>query len=394
MFTKKLYPVKPGAVVIEGHVQGLSNTRSLGELGVPVIVVDKNDCIARYSKYCWKFYRCPEYYQNSFAEFLISLAQKEDIKNWVLFPSNDHAVYKISKNKCRLEQYYNVITPELNIIRNIYDKAKLLELARKCIVPIPETKCFHSKDEMNNENIFFPVITKGRFGLSFYRAIGRKALLSHNRKELMAHLNYINKKYNVKYSITQELIPFNGSNNILSFAAFCVDGKIKTYWMGEKLREHPLRFGTATFAKSVYVEECYKLSIHLIKALNYTGVCEVEYMRDPRDGEYKLIEINPRTWLWVGLAKACGVDFAKIVYEYINGKKIVYSKNYETGVYWINPLSDTAYAFKGFLSGKLSLLEYLRSISNKKMVNALFNQDDWKPGFSYLFNITKYLKNR
>ena len=31
---------KKGAVIIEGHVQGLSNTRSLGEAGIPVIVAN------------------------------------------------------------------------------------------------------------------------------------------------------------------------------------------------------------------------------------------------------------------------------------------------------------------------------------------------------------------
>ena len=40
-----------GVIVIEGHVQGLSNTRSLGEKGIPVYVVDKDNCIARYSRY-------------------------------------------------------------------------------------------------------------------------------------------------------------------------------------------------------------------------------------------------------------------------------------------------------------------------------------------------------
>ena len=41
-----------GAIVIEGHVQGLSNTRSLGELGIPVYVLDVSHCLAQYSKYC------------------------------------------------------------------------------------------------------------------------------------------------------------------------------------------------------------------------------------------------------------------------------------------------------------------------------------------------------
>ena len=51
-----------GAIVIEGHVQGLAITRSLGENNINVIVIDKNNtCIAKYSKYCNAFFKCPDY---------------------------------------------------------------------------------------------------------------------------------------------------------------------------------------------------------------------------------------------------------------------------------------------------------------------------------------------
>jgi D-aspartate ligase len=79
-----------GAIIIEGHVQGLSNTRSLGEAGIPVFVVDKVNCLARYSRYCRKFFRCPDFIEDAFADFLIDLAEKENLKDWVLIPSNDH----------------------------------------------------------------------------------------------------------------------------------------------------------------------------------------------------------------------------------------------------------------------------------------------------------------
>ncbi|MBN1183890.1 MAG: hypothetical protein JXB49_16475, partial [Bacteroidales bacterium] len=83
----------PGAIIIEGHVQGLSNARSLGEAGIPVYVVDKSDCVARYSKFCMKFFRSPDFQAEEFADFLIELGEQENLKGWLLLPSNDHAVY-------------------------------------------------------------------------------------------------------------------------------------------------------------------------------------------------------------------------------------------------------------------------------------------------------------
>ncbi|MDY0143780.1 MAG: hypothetical protein RBR97_17985, partial [Bacteroidales bacterium] len=200
---------KPGAIIIEGHVQGLSNTRSLGEAGIPVFVVDKTNCIARYSKYCAKFFRCPDFGTDEFATFMIELAQKENIRGWVLIPSNDHAVYTISKHKQQLEKYYKVITPSLDIIESIYDKSKLLHIAQRCGVAIPQTQYFTSANDSIG-NITFPVLTKGRFGLSFYQTLGKKAFLASNKTELQSQFELIRSKYDISKTFTQELIPFDG----------------------------------------------------------------------------------------------------------------------------------------------------------------------------------------
>jgi predicted ATP-grasp superfamily ATP-dependent carboligase len=385
---------KPGAIIIEGHVQGLSNTRSLGEVGIPVYVVDKTDCIARHSKYCKKFFRSPNFIKDDFADFLVDLAANENIQDWVLIPSNDHSVYTLSKHKSRLEKYYKIITQGLEIIDKIYDKIKLIEIAKKINIPIPETHTFKSVNEPIKNELSFPVITKGRNGLSFYQSLKKKAFLAENEEQLWKQLQIINNNYFIEGSFTQELIPFDGNNKTISFTAFCENGEIKTHWSGIKLREHPIQFGTASFTKSTYVKECHEQSIPLLRELNYTGVCEVEYLKDPRNGEYKLIEINPRTWLWVELAKACGIDYAKMIYNYVNGLKNHFPNTYDTNRYWINPFSDTAYALPAIIKGQLRLYQYFSSLLKGKKENALYKKHDKRPAFAYLFNIFSFLKNR
>jgi len=388
-----MHKMTNGAIIIEGHVQGLSNTRSLGQVGIPVIVIDKHKSVASYSRYCKSFFKCPSFELDEFADFLINLAVQENLNGWVLIPSNDHAVFTISRNKINLEKHFRVITPEINIINNIYNKSRLLSIAQEVNIPIPKTY-YPSEDFWTGVGLTFPVLTKGRQGLDFYKATGKKAFLANDHKELQNQLEIINRVFNVANTFIQELIPFDGTNKTISFTAFCVNGEIKAYWMGVKLREHPLRFGTATFAQSVYVEKCYKQSVPLLKALNYTGVCEVEYLFDPRDSQYKLIEINARTWLWVGLAKACGVDFAKMIYDFANDNETYYPSTYEVGVKWYNPVSDTLFAFAAMLKGYLKPGQHLRSIMSGKNVNALFVKGDLKPGFAYFFNLLSFLKHR
>jgi D-aspartate ligase len=386
--------MKPGAIIIEGHVQGLSNTRALGAAGIPVVVVDTVNCIARYSRYCKGFFRCPAFDSDDLADFLIALGRNHGLTGWLLLPSNDHAVHTISRNKARLETIFKVITPGPDIINDIYDKARLVAKAEQAGVPVPGT-VYPDTASPGSVSLRFPVLTRGRFGLDFYKAVGAKAFPAGDLKEFRKHLARIDATYPVGNTLTQELIPDDGTNPTLSYAALCVDGQIKAFWMGEKLRQHPLRFGTATFAKSMYVKVCHDQSVRLLKALNYTGVCEVEYLKDPRDGEYKLIEINARTWLWVGLARACGVDFARLAYDHVNGRptRMPAPGEYDIGVCWVNPWTDLPYSLAAICRGNLRLVDYINSLRKNRLVS-LYDWQDPYPFFMYLFLTLLYLKER
>ncbi len=374
---------KPGVIIIEGHVQGLSNTRSLGEAGIPVYIIDKTNCIARYSKFCKKFFICPDFNTREFIEFLIMLARSESLKDWILLPSNDHAVLSISRHRNILSEFYKIITPEERIISNIYDKSRLLSIAENIGISVPTTKYFKTEDDPIDKSIMFPVLTKGRHGLDFYKAVKKKAYLAMSEQELRNQLKQIRNKCPLENTFTQELIPDNGTNKTVSFTAFCISGEIKTYWAGEKVREHPVRFGTATFARSIDGSFLLTMSKRLLHALNYTGVCEIEYLLDPRDNKYKLIEINARTWLWVGLAKESGIDYAKLIYDYLNDKSISFPEKYNINIGWVNYITDIPFSIMGLFKGKLSIKEYL-STFQIKVKNASFAWNDLMPGIMFL----------
>jgi predicted ATP-grasp superfamily ATP-dependent carboligase len=257
-----------------------------------------------------------------------------------------------------------------------------LRIAEKCNIPIPKTQYFISELDAISDRIIYPFITKGRNGLSFYKTIGNKALVANNDAEFRAQLKLIAEKYSIRQTFTQELIPFDGSNMTISFTAFVIEGEIRTHWIGEKLREHPIRFGTATFARSIKCPQLIEPSKRLLKELRYTGVCEIEYILDPRDMKYKLIEINPRTWLWVGLARSCGIDYAVMIYNHLNGISTSYPSEYRIGVNWINFLTDIPFSICALFKGKLKLGQFFSSFKGKT-TNAFFSWRDFKPGVMF-----------
>lgn len=375
--------VVTGVIIIEGHVQGLSNTRSLGEVGIPVYVIDKDICLAKFSKYCNKYFQCPDYKSDEFISFLIDLAISEHLQGWVLLPSNDHIVYNLSKNKETISKYYKTIVPDLDTLNNIVNKRNLLRIAQKCATPIPITYYIDNIHE-GRDNLRFPVLLKGIEGLSFYKSMHTKVIHIETLEKLDEELPKLLLKVDGEKIMIQELIPFNSSHKVISFTAFCVNGKIEAHWIGAKLREHPIMCGTATLSQSIENEQCYQLSVTLLANLAYTGVCEIEYLYDPRDRSYKLIEINPRTWLWVGLAKACGVNYALILYNYLNQLPYDYPNSYDIGKKWINYLTDTFFSLGAIMMGKLTISQYVRQLHGEK-VNAVFSWKDYLPGIIFPF---------
>jgi predicted ATP-grasp superfamily ATP-dependent carboligase len=162
--------------------------------------------------------------------------------------------------------------------------------------------------------------------------------------------------------------------------------------MGQKLREHPIKYGTATTSESVLIPQVLDEATPLVKTLNYTGICEIEFMRDTRDANYKLIEINPRTWLWVGLAKECGIDYAKIMYNYANHIKQQYPKSYQVGIKWRNAVTDFVFGWQAILQKHVTLAEYCKSLSGK-CVHAIWSWKDLVPGLIFPF-MTLYIAKK
>ena len=366
-----------GAIIIEGHVQGLAITRSLGERGIPVIVLDKNICVAKFSRYCNRFFRCPDYDSDDFVDFLLELNNKLGLYGWVLYPTNDFAVYNISSNIQRLQGNYKTTVSGIDTYQFIYNKRNTIDIAEKLEIPVPRTFYLLESSDYNFD-INFPAIIKGIEGLRFYKSNGRKAFHISNPEELPEIIRKLNDTNSIQNAMIQEVIPYNGRNCVTSFTAFSIEGDIKTFWMGRKLREHPRRFGTATFCDSVYEEILLEYSKRLLKEIGYTGVCEIEFLQDPRTGEYNFIEINGRTWLWVDLARKCGVDYPFLIYNYLHDHDSVYSTSYSENIKWYHFWTELFYNTAEVLRRNYRLKDIIKTYRGEKF-EAVFSKNDVLP---------------
>jgi D-aspartate ligase len=369
-----------GAVITGGDFQGLGVLRTLGRKGIPTILIDSENCIGRYSRFKKMFVKSPHPSdRESYFNFLIELAQREQLHDWVLFPNSDDTVYVLSKYKSQLEKYYRIPSPGWEVIRNVYIKKNTYQLAEKHGISIPKTFYPASLEELLELELDFPVIIKPSIRDNFYNKIKIKAFRINNKEELIKTYKWVCSIIDPSEVLVQEFIP-GGPDNLFSFCPFFKDGKVITSIMARRTRQHPMDFGHAsTYAELVDIPIMKEIGEKFLSLIEYYGIAEVEFMYDSRDGKYKFIEVNPRVWGWHTIAIAAGVDFPYLLYQDMIGEQIEVPIPLNQ-TKWIRLLTDTPTAFFEIIKGKMKARDYISSMKGKKEF-AVFSLDDPLPFF-------------
>jgi D-aspartate ligase len=175
----------------------------------------------------------------------------------------------------------------------------------------------------------------------------------------------------------QEFLPGRGEAQF-SYAALCDDGEPLAFMTARRTRQVPMDFGRfSSFVETVDEPGLIEPTTRLLRHLRYTGLVEVEFKLDPRDGEYKLLDVNTRVWGWQTLCGRAGVDFPYLLWQLIQGQTIPLLEA-RTGVRWARMGADLYTAFLEMAGGRLSLRSYLQSVRGP-IEWAIFAVDDPVP---------------
>jgi predicted ATP-grasp superfamily ATP-dependent carboligase len=159
----------------------------------------------------------------------------------------------------------------------------------------------------------------------------------------------------------QELIPGGGETQF-SHGALCVDGRVLASVTARRTRQYPVEFGhSSSFVETVNEPAVEDAATRLLAAMRYTGLAEVEFKYDQRDGRYKLLEVNPRVWTWHALCGAAGVDFPYLLWRVLHGEAVPESHG-RPGVRWARMSTDAAAAWSEIFRGRLSIVDYAMSL--------------------------------
>ena len=362
----------PAVVCDASFVNGLTAIRSLGRMGVPVFAVDhRPSALGFRSRHAMPVASPdPGTAPAAYADLLRELGDAIGRPTPIL-PTHDPPVNAIARHRDELGDRFLYPFPDRDTLALVQSKREQLGRAAAVEVDIPETAHPRSLEEALTEaaRIGYPLLVKPSNPDGFRRRYRRQAF----RCELPDELERAYADAEPFEPMVQELIP-GGDDELYTVGSYiAADGEVLGLFSGRKLRQSPPGIGTCRVGEAVWVQENVDAALRLLRAFDFHGVSQVEFKRDPRDGRFKLMEVNPRLWLWHGLAAALGVDFARIAYLDLLGRSPApVTTEGKRGRWAITLLAGESPAFQ-----------------RPPYVEPVFSLDDPKPGAAQLARVLK-----
>jgi predicted ATP-grasp superfamily ATP-dependent carboligase len=227
-----------------------------------------------------------------------------------------------------------------------------------------------------------PVAVKPAIKEHFFYATKAKAWRANSRVELEALFERAVALIGPGEVMIQDLIPGGGEQQF-AYCAFFKEGKAVGSVVVRRTRQHPVEFGRAsTFVETTELPFLETLSERFLRAIDYYGLVEVEYKFDPRDGQFKLLDVNARTWGYHTIGPKAGVDFPNLLFSDQCGEPVESCRG-RAGVGWIRLVTDLPTSATEIFAGRLPWRTYLRSLRNCD-VEAVFCREDPLPGLAEL----------
>ena len=211
------------------------------------------------------------------------------------------------------------------------DKERTYELAREAGAATPRTATVRTADEALAAagDFDLPVGLKPLQSHVFAQHFPHKLILARDRAELEQVSSWAFGP-GVPMLMT-EVIP-GPETAICTYFTYLDDaGEPLFHYTKSKIRQWPKRSGLTCYQVSDWQPEVVDAGLRLVQGIGLRGVAVPEFKRDPRDGEWKLIEVNHRFTGSLDLTRHCGIDMALIAYDRLAGRPVRRPTGYRVG---------------------------------------------------------------
>lgn len=296
--------------------------RSLGRLGVPVyaLVEDAYTPLAtsRYIKraFVWETWPAD---RDAFVNAISTIGATIGAPI-VLFPIDDLAAISVAENAPALVGRFLLPQLPAALPRQMANKATFYVLCREMGIPCARSvvpRCFDDVRQFIDHTAF-PIVMKAAEQWSL---VGNKLYtrVIENRETLLEIYKLVQSEERSPM-ILQEYIP--GEDWI--YHGYSNHGTgLNLGFTGRKLLDYPKGAGSTALGISLHNEALCGEAETLLRAIGYSGICDLDWRRDKRDGQYRILDCNPRIGLnFQMFENTAGIDVVRALHLDLTGRKM------------------------------------------------------------------------
>jgi len=313
------------------HTLGL--VRHLGQKGARVSVLAESPMsLACTTRYCQDVMPVAGHDMEAFLDAAHQAVTRNRYD--LLIPVSYPRTLALARQREKFLPHTRLVLADANRIELAANKTAMARLAMKVGVPTPQTLVPNSLEEVQTigASLSFPIVVKPQL-----ESAGRSVRYAGDEKELQTLCApfFPPVASIANPPLLQEFIPGYGCG----FFALYQNGVCKRIFMHRRIREYPASGGVSTCAESFYDAKLEVYGRRLLDSMSWHGIAMVEFRCDARDGEFKLIEINPKFWGSLDLALAAGADFPGDLCRMALGQELEFTDNYDRHLRYRWPLS-------------------------------------------------------
>jgi predicted ATP-grasp superfamily ATP-dependent carboligase len=380
-------PATDTPVVVLGmfnHV-GVGLLRSLGRCGVPMYAVHPDSRVpSALSRYCRRTFPW-DVGRSSHDESLAFLRQvTEQLQaRPILIPTEDVSAMFVEDNAEVLRGHFILPGQPAGLARALSSKREMHAMCKRHQVPTPETHFPKSREEVESftSTATFPVVLKlvetPVFDADDLLRVGAGKAITQNANELLQVYDRIQ---DGAYGdvLLQEYIP-GGPESVWMFNGyFDANSDCLISFTGRKLRQYPPDTGQTSLGLCIWNETVGRMTKAFLKNIGYRGIVDLGYRYDERDGQYKMLDINPRLGAAFRLFVATnGLDVARALYLDLTGQPVPLATPRE-GRKWLVENYDLVSCAQLWRQRRLTARRWSRSMRDLEET-AWFATDDLAP---------------
>ncbi len=233
----------------------------------------------------------------------------------VLIPMSDPSAMFLSKYKNELLKISRFLIPDYDLFMKGYDKNELMRVCIENGFPHPKTRDLKIIDFNTIEDTFFPAILKPNI------TTGGRGMKILNRKHDLDIVYEMNVK-EFGFCHLQELIPSGGRQ--FKVELYIDDNhELVNSSVIYKQRYYPITGGSSCFNITINDVAVVDLCYSVLKVIGWIGFADFDLIEDPRDGIFKIMEINPRIPACVKSAVDSGVDYGNLIVDSSMGREVI-----------------------------------------------------------------------